>query len=301
VRVISRIISDRKGLSNVVVVMLSLVIVVIIVVNVVLWSYQMNQFDLERSHENVKFTNVVSVIGSSPRFPTQEEYTVAAGGRLSGTFASTQRIDGACESFFSAMVLDPEQNLSSYRLEINSSFPLDVSRYTLSNIQTVEVTVNYRANTTGGALYINAYNWSSSAFGNFSFNSTDPNPSTTEWNNYTVNLTDQWRSYVNDNGTIDLKISHTGSDPATVDFDFVAVSATANMAVFTFQNSGPDTVHLVDLWIDNSTLHQRYDVSLYVNSGETTSYSRADVSLPNGQYIVRIVTERGNIALYISS
>ena len=130
---IFRMLHNRKGLSNVIVVLLSLIILVIIVENVVLWGYQMNQFDLERMHENLKIANVASV-----------------------------------------------------------------------------------------------------------------------------------------NGTV----------------------------TFTFQNDGPDTIHLLDLWIDNATLHQRYEMNLYVNSGDTTSYSQTDVSLPNEPYTIRIVTDRGNIFIY---
>ena len=48
-----RIKQDKCAMSNVIVVMLSLVLVVIIVANVVLWSYQMNQLDLEREQESV--------------------------------------------------------------------------------------------------------------------------------------------------------------------------------------------------------------------------------------------------------
>jgi len=79
--------------------MLSLVIVVVIVVNVVLWSYQMNQFDLERMHENVKITNVADINGSSPWFPAESEFNIDAGSRLSGTYSDTQSVDGSFESF----------------------------------------------------------------------------------------------------------------------------------------------------------------------------------------------------------
>jgi hypothetical protein len=136
---IPRIAHDSKGLSNVVVVMLSLVILVIIVVNVVIWGYQMNQFDLERMREDVKITGVAYVNGSSP--------------------------------------------------------------------------------------------------------------------------------FVN----------------------------------FTFENDGSFTSHLVALWVDNSTTHQRYDVSIFVNAGDTVTYFSADVSLPEKPYTVKIVTERGNVAVYSPS
>ena len=66
---------------------------------------------------------------------------------------------------------------------------------------------------------------------------------------------------------------------------------------FTFKNEGALTSHLVSLWIINSTNHQRYDINVFVNSAETITYLRADISLPDDQYTVKVVTERGNIAV----
>jgi len=70
---------------------------------------------------------------------------------------------------------------------------------------------------------------------------------------------------------------------------------------FTFENDGSLTVHLVSLWIINSTDHQRYDISVFVNSAETKNYLRDDISLPTGSYTVKVVTERGNTAVYSGS
>ena len=55
---------------------------------------------------------------------------------------------------------------------------------------------------------------------------------------------------------------------------------------------------LVSSWIINSTIHRRYDIDLIINLGETSSYVRSDIHLPKGQYVVKVVTERGNIAIY---
>ena len=66
---------------------------------------------------------------------------------------------------------------------------------------------------------------------------------------------------------------------------------------FTFKNEGALTSHLVSLWIINSTIHQRYDINVFVNSAEAATYPRADISLPEDQYMVKVVTERGNIAV----
>ncbi|MBC7130985.1 hypothetical protein H5T51_07200, partial [Candidatus Bathyarchaeota archaeon] len=49
--------NDRRGVSNVLVVMLSLVLITVIVANVILWSYQMNQFDWEKSQEKIEISN----------------------------------------------------------------------------------------------------------------------------------------------------------------------------------------------------------------------------------------------------
>jgi hypothetical protein len=289
---ISRIGRDSKGLSNVVVVMLSLVIVVIIVVNVVLWSYQMNQFDQERLHEDVKIVQVASLNGSSPWFPAQSEFIFDVDNRLSGTYVNTQSTDGSYESFTETSV--------ARALEIEGTFPVDVSAYPLSHIQTVEILVKYRSSDASENWYLEAYNWTSSTFSDLGFNSTSGELPTTGWDNYAVNLTDQWNSYVNNNGTVCVKIFDKGADTnqTTLDVDFVAARVTANLVSFAFKNDGSYTAHLVALWIDNSTWHQRYEVSVYINSGDTVSYLRADVNLTQKPYTVKIITERGNIAVY---
>ncbi len=71
--------------------------------------------------------------------------------------------------------------------------------------------------------------------------------------------------------------------------------------LFTFRNEGALTSHLVSMWIINSTNHERYDINVIVNSGETLNYTRVDISLPSGQYAVKVVTERGNIAVYLGT
>lgn len=69
---------------------------------------------------------------------------------------------------------------------------------------------------------------------------------------------------------------------------------------FTIQNIGSQTAHLVSLWIlDNSiTNHQRYDLNTFINAGDTFQLARGDVILPGTLYIVKIVTEKGNAAVY---
>jgi hypothetical protein len=160
--------------------------------------------------------------------------------------------------------------------------------------------MRYRSSDTGEKWYLKAYNWTSSTFSDFGFNLTLGQLPTTGWDNYALNLTNQWNSYVNSNGTVCVKIFDEGTDAnqTTINVDFIAVRVATDVTTFTFENDGSLTSHLIAVWIDNSTLHQRYDVSIYINSGDTISYSRADVNLPEKPYIVKIVTERGNIAIH---
>ena len=67
---------DRRGISNIIVVALSLVIILAIVSNIVLWNYEMNQVDWEKMRENVIITNVERVTGSQFTFENDGGLTV---------------------------------------------------------------------------------------------------------------------------------------------------------------------------------------------------------------------------------
>ena len=196
--------------------------------------------------------------------------------------------------------LGAEESQFNNRLEIDGAFPIDVSAYPLNSVQTVEILVTYRSSDAGENWYLKAYNWTSSNFSDFGFSSTSGQLPTTGWDNYAVNLTDQWNSYVNSNGTVYVKIFDEGTDAnqTTINIDFIGVRVATDVVRFTFENDGSFTSHLVALWIDNSTLHQRYEISVYINSGDTASYSRADVSLPEKPYTIKIITENGNAVIY---
>lgn len=96
--IIRRLRINKRGVSTVIVVMLSLVLVVIVVANVVLWSFQMNQYDWERMQEKIALTNATHV-ARSPWFTSQSEYTVNIGNRVNGTYTYTQAADGNYETF----------------------------------------------------------------------------------------------------------------------------------------------------------------------------------------------------------
>jgi len=199
--------------------------------------------------------------------------------------------------------LGTEESQSDKRLDIDSTFVIDVSTYPSTYIQTVEIQIRYGSSDTGEKWYLKAYNWSSSTYSDSGFNSTTGHTPTTGWGYYAVNLTDKWRSYMQDNGIIYVKFVDEGvdSDQTTIDIDFLGVRVEIDGTLFTFENTGSLTSHLVSLWVTNSTHHRRYDMDVILNSGENLPYPRVDINLPTEEYMVKVVTERGNIAVYSES
>jgi len=198
--------------------------------------------------------------------------------------------------------LGTEQSQSDNRLDIDGTFVIDLSTYPLTYIQTGEIQIRYRSSDTGERWYLKTYNWSSSTYSDSGFNSTAGHTPTKEWDYYAVNLTDRWSSYLHDDGTVYIKIIDEGADSnnTIIDIDFLAIRLVIDGTRFTFQNRGPSTSHLVSLWVNNSTDHRRYDVNIFINSAGTESYIRSDISLPNKPYTVKVVTERGNTAVFAS-
>ncbi|MDH5460859.1 MAG: hypothetical protein OEZ29_03020 [Candidatus Bathyarchaeota archaeon] len=183
-----------------------------------------------------------------------------------------------------------------YGLDLNGTFSIDVSTFPLAFVQTVEIQLRYSANDTGEKWYLEAYNWTSSTYSDLGFNSTTGHTPTTGWDYYAVNLTDQWNSYVQSNGTIYVKVIDEGADTnqTMIDIDFLGVRTVIDGTKFTFRNEGALTSRLVSLWIINSTYHKRYDMDLIINSAQTITYTRANINLSSGQYTVKVITERGN-------
>jgi len=282
---------DRKGLSNIIVVVLSLVILVVIVANVVLWSYQMNQLDWERTQEALSIRNV-SRMAHSSSFMVQSEYEVSDGNLVSGSYLDTQAVDGSFERFIES---PPPRGL-----DINGTFAIDAISYPLTAIKSVEIQLRFAVDDVGERWYLRAYNWTAKTYSANGFNSTAGCLPSTGWNYYAVNLTNKWRSYVGQDGRIMVQVRDEGPDSTrtNVDIDYLAVRAVINGAVFTFENEGSRTAHLVSIWVNNATVHRRYETDTFVNSGELLSYTRLDISLPIGQYILKVVSERGNISVY---
>lgn len=282
---------NKKGLSSIIVVVLSLVILVVIVANVVLWSYQMNQLDWERAQENLTI-NEVSRKTRSSWFATYAEFQIITGNVVSGSYADTQTIDGSYERF--------RESPSPRRFDMNGTFRIDVSDYPLTSTRSIEIQLRFAVDDMGERLFLRAFNWTSRTFSDNGFNSTIGCQPILGWNNYTVNLSNKWRDYVWDDGGVIVQVTDQGPDATrtNIDIDYLAVRAVVSGAVFSFRNSGSRTAHILSIWMNNATVHRRFETDLFVNSGETFSYTRLDISLPTGQYTAKVVTERGNTGVY---
>jgi hypothetical protein len=187
----------------------------------------------------------------------------------------------------------------TYRIDIVGEFALDVSTYLLSYARSVELQVRYRAIDSYERWFLKAYNWTNASFSDAGFNSTAGDIPTTGFRYYTVNLTNAWQSYVRSDGTIRIEFCDIGPDvnQTIVDVDFLGARTVVDGVRFSLQNDGSVTCHLVALWVLSSTVHKRYDVDFFFNSGVSTDYVRVDVGLPQNSFIVKAVTERGNIAV----
>ncbi|MEM3640466.1 MAG: hypothetical protein QXH37_00860 [Candidatus Bathyarchaeia archaeon] len=202
---------------------------------------------------------------------------------------------------FKADLVEFKVTLSSiYRLEISNHFTVNLANYPLDHIQGLEILVRYNTTANTEKWFIKAYNWTATSFADSGFNNTGGNePTPNEWNEYAVNVTDGWRSYVEDNGTLLIEFFDEGLDvnQTVVEIDFFAVRAIINGASFDLRNNSPITTHIVSIWIINATYHQRYNANWFINAGEDAVYIRADISLPE-EFIAKVVTERGNITVF---
>jgi hypothetical protein len=188
-----------------------------------------------------------------------------------------------------------------YRLVINNDFALDLSTYPLDYLSGIEIFIKYNVTENSERWYLNAYNWTSGEFSNTGFNVTEGSqPLSGEWNEYAINVTDYWNDYVTDEGLIRVGFSDEGlsANQTEVGIDFLGVRAITNGAVLSVKNSSPLSLHVVAVWITNTTTHERYDANWFMNSGETATYIRADITLPQGTYLAKIATERGNTAVF---
>jgi hypothetical protein len=188
-----------------------------------------------------------------------------------------------------------------YRLNISNDFTIDLSTYPREYIQGIEVLIRYNATEDTEKWFLKAYNWVSSTFSDTVFNLTAGNqPALGEWNEYAIAVTDGWTDYVNAEGVMRIEFSDEGisTNQTMVEIDFLAVRAIIDGTRLDLKNSSPLSIRIVTVWITNSTTHQRYNADLFLNSGEAATYIRADINLPQDILLAKIVTERGNVAVF---
>ncbi len=160
--------------------------------------------------------------------------------------------------------------------------------------------MRYLATDTLEKWYLKTYNWTSNVYSDNGFNDTLGHMPSGNWDYYAINLTDKWRSYIRDDGTVVVKLHDEKNDSnrTSVEIDFLGVRVVASGVLFSFSNDGSLTAHVVSLWIVNSVTHDHYDVNVFISSGEDETYILSGSQLPASPYFVKAVTERGNIAIY---
>ncbi len=215
--------------------------------------------------------------------------------KIKGVKTTTSSFD-----FKSDWVMLRPSSAHSYQLDLHSGFRIDLATYPLSSIKTVEMLLRFRTTDVGEKWFLKAYDWASMDYSAQGFNVTAGHTPTEGWNQYAVNLTNSWRNYVDSHGKMNVKLTDNGPDnnQTTVDVDFLAVRAKIDGADFTFKNEGSVTSHIVSLWIINASVHRRYDVDIFINSADTSANVRPDISVSSGQFTAKVVTERGNVAVY---
>lgn len=283
--------NNKRGVSNVIVAMLSLVLIVIIVSNVVLWSYRMNEIDWERMQEKLSLVNVERY-ANSRWFTSQKEYIVNAGSQVFGTYIDTQIADGNYESFL-------EGSNYSQQLTVIGDFTFDFAAYAVEYIRSIEIQICYRANDPLESWFLKAYNWTKGDYGAVGFNFTLGDTLTSEFKYYGANVINDWQNYVQ-NGTIKIIFFDERADAnqTSVDIDFFGVRLVINKARFSFTNEGSMVSHIVSIWTINSTLHNRHNADLFIDSEPSPVYIELAIDLPADSFTVKAVTERGNIAVF---
>jgi hypothetical protein len=64
----------------------------------------------------------------------------------------------------------------------------------------------------------------------------------------------------------------------------------------TLHNRGSMTAHIVSVWVDSPIIHQRHDMDLFINTGDSTNCTCSDINANTS--IVKIVTEKGTTSVF---
>jgi hypothetical protein len=120
-------------------------------------------------------------------------------------------------------------------------------------------------------------------------------PNTNDQKTQTINFkTDDFRD---SQGYWKIKLTGFTESPFIMEVDYVQMHQNTPPGILmTVKNEGSATVHIIAVWTNTPTIHQRFDQDEYLNSGETNNFFFED--LPSSQGIVKVVTERGNVAVF---
>ncbi len=188
-----------------------------------------------------------------------------------------------------------------YRLIISNDYAIDLSTYPRSNLHGIEILIRYNPTEDAERWFLRAYNWATASFSDAGFNVTGGSqPTRNEWNEYAVTVTGNWADYVSSDGVIRMEFSDEGliTNQTVVGVDFLGARAIIDGTRIDLKNSSPLSLRIVAIWIENSTAHNRFNANLFLNSGESATYIRADITLPQDVFLAKVVTERGNIAVF---
>ena len=163
-----------------------------------------------------------------------------------------------------------------YRLNITNTYKIDLQTCPIDYTRGIEILLRYNVSNSDEKWFLRAYNWAASSFSDTGFNNTGGSqPTPGQWNEYAINVTSDWTDYIAENGTILIEFFDEGisTNQTVVGIDFLAVRAIIDGARLDVRNSSPLSIHIVAVWITNSTFHQRYSADLFMNAGESASYS----------------------------
>jgi hypothetical protein len=191
----------------------------------------------------------------------------------------------------------------NYWLLISTTFSIDLLAYPPNHIRGIQISIRYNVTEAAEKWFLEAYNWTASSFSRVGFNDTDGHqPIQNNWNTFTISVTDDWMDYMqgNSTGLIEFYDGGLNANQTVVEIDFLGVTPLIDGVRLELRNMGSLTTHVVSLWVIDSTSHQRYDVNFFLNLGEEKTYVNMDVILPEGNFVVKVVTERGNTAVFAS-
>ena len=189
-----------------------------------------------------------------------------------------------------------------YRLNISNDFETGLSADFRGSLTSFEILIRYNVTENAEKWFLKAYNWNTAGFSDAGFNTTGGSqPALGEWNEYAITVTGNCADYVSDAGIIHIEFFDEGlnTNQTEVGVDFLGVKTLAGGTQLEIKNSSPLTIHVVAVWINDATSHNRYPVNWFLNSGQIANRS-VSASLPQEEFIVRIVTERGNVAVFSS-